>query len=148
MNIKNMSREELELMSNTDLTYELLKEYKKTMSTKDIFQKICDLLGYDESDFASKIGDFYTSLTIDKRFVMLDNAEWDIRDNHKIELIVDDDADESDEADDELEDDSDETDSEEENDDLDSIDDVDDDLDDDNDLADLAIVSDDESEEE
>lgn len=148
MSINNMSREELELMSNTDLTYELLKECKKTMSTKDIFQKICDLLGYDESDFASKIGDFYTALTIDKRFVMLDNAEWDIRDNHKIELIVDDDADESDESEDELEDNNDETENEEENDDLDSIDDVDDDLDDDNDLADLAIVSDDDPEEE
>ncbi len=148
MSIKNMSREELELMSNTDLTYELLKECKKTMSTKDIFQKICDLLGYDESDFASKIGDFYTALTIDKRFVMLDNAEWDIRDNHKIELIVDDDTDESDEVEDESEENDEDVDNEDENDDLDSIDEVDDDLDDESDLADLSIVSDDDSEEE
>lgn len=149
MKIKDMSKEELELMSNTDLTYMLLKEYKKTMSTKDIFQKICDLLGYDESDFASKIGDFYTSLTIDKRFVMLDNAEWDICDNHKIELIVDDDADESDEDTDDLEEDSDDIENDEDNsDDLDSIDDVDDDLDDDNDLSDLAIIGDDENEDE
>lgn len=146
MNVNDMSREELEILSNTDLTYMLLKELKKTMSTKELFKKICDLLGYDDNDFSSKIGDYYTSLTIDKRFVMLDNGEWDIRDNHKIEIPIDDDTDEDEE---EIEDEDNETKDESLEEDLDSIENVDDDLDDvDDDLSDLAVISDDESEEE
>lgn len=82
MGLKNMNKEELELLSYTDLTYKILKEEKKALNTPSIFHRICDLLGYSESDFENKIGDYYTSLTIDKRFIMLDNAEWDLRENH------------------------------------------------------------------
>lgn len=148
MSIKEMTKEELEVLSYTDLTYMLLKENKKTMTTPAIFKLICELLDYTDEEYTAKIGDYYTSLTIDKRFVLLDNAEWDIRDNHKIEVVVDDDEDEEDaleseESDSEDMDDSDEIEDEED------IDSIDDDLDDtDDDLEDLAIIDDDESEEE
>ena len=88
MKLKNMSKEELELMSYTDLTEMLIKENKKPMNTPTVFHKICDLLGYSEDEYASKIGDYYTSLTIDKRFVLLDNNEWDLRDHHSIDLSL------------------------------------------------------------
>ena len=89
MKIKDMPIEELELMSLTDLTYMILKENKKSMSTPIIFKEICNLLDYSDEQYASKIGDYYTSLNIDKRFVLLDNNEWDIRDNHSVELVMD-----------------------------------------------------------
>ena len=88
-----MSKEELELLSYTDLTYMILKENKKSMNTPTIFKKICDLLGYSDEEYSAKIGDYYTSLTIDKRFVLLDNAEWDLRDHHSIEIVIDDEED-------------------------------------------------------
>lgn len=148
MSLKEMTKEELEVLSYTDLTYMLLKENKKTMTTPAIFKLICDLLDYTDDDYASKIGDYYTSLTIDKRFVLLDNAEWDIRDNHKIDIVVDDDEDE----DESLESDEEDNDDIEENDDIDDAEDIDaiaDDLDDtDDDLEDLAIIDDEEVEEE
>lgn len=146
MSLKDMTKEELEVLSYTDLTYMLLKENKKTMNTPTLFKLICDLLGYSDEEYAAKIGDYYTSLTIDKRFVLLDNAEWDIRDNHKIELVVDDDEeemDETEESEEENEEEMDETDEEED------IDSMDDDLDDvEDDLEDLAIIDDEENEEE
>lgn len=148
MSIKEMTKEELEILSYTDLTYMLLKENKKTMTTPAIFKLICGLLDYTDEEYAAKIGDYYTSLTIDKRFVLLDNAEWDIRDNHKIDIIVDDDEDEEDaleseESEDEENEETDDLETEEE------INALDDDLDDvDDDLEDLAIIDDDESEEE
>ena len=37
MKLANLTPEELELMSYTDLTYALLKEYKKSMSTAALF---------------------------------------------------------------------------------------------------------------
>ena len=97
MKLKNMSKEELELMSYTDLTEMLLKENKKPMNTPTVFHKICDLLGYSDDEYASKIGDYYTSLTIDKRFVLLDNNEWDLRDHHSIDLSLEEDDEEDEE---------------------------------------------------
>ena len=94
MKLKNMSQEELQLLSYTDLTYKILKEEKKTLNTPTIFRKICDLLGYSDEEYAEKIGDYYTSLTIDKRFVMLENGEWDIRDNHVLNISLEDDDEE------------------------------------------------------
>ena len=86
MKLKDMKLEELELMSYTDITYMILKENKKTMNTPTIFKEICNLLDYSEDEYVAKIGDYYTSLTMDKRFILLDNNEWDIRDNHSVFL--------------------------------------------------------------
>lgn len=146
MSLKDMTKEELEVLSYTDLTYMLLKENKKTMNTPTLFKLICDLLGYSDEEYTAKIGDYYTSLTIDKRFVLLDNAEWDIRDNHKIELVVDDDEEEMDETEESEEENEEEMDETEEEEDIDSMDDDLDDVDDD--LEDLAIIDDEENEEE
>ena len=94
MKLKNMSQEELQLLSYTDLTYKILREEKKTLNTPTIFRKICDLLGYSDEEYAEKIGDYYTPLTIDKRFVMLENGEWDIRDNHVLNISLEEDVEE------------------------------------------------------
>ena len=51
MKLKQMSKEELELLSYTDLTYMILKENKKSMNTPTIFKKICDLLGYSDEEY-------------------------------------------------------------------------------------------------
>lgn len=141
MKLKNASQEELQLLSYTDLTYKILKEENKTLNTPTIFKKICELLGYTDEEYAEKIGDYYTSLTIDKRFVMLENGEWDIRDNHAINISLDDDEEEieTEEEEEVIE----ETEEDEEN-----IDDVidDDDLDDDveDDIDDLAVLDEEE----
>ena len=146
MNLNEMSKEELELLSYTDLTYKLLKETKITMNTANLFQEICNLLEYSESEFADKIGDYYTSLTLDKRFVLLETNEWDIRDNHSIDLSMDE-IDEE-EVDEEIEEDEEELEEELEeseelyDDDAEILDDDDDDLDD------LAILDEEELEEE
>lgn len=138
MKLKNMSKEELELMSYTDLTEMLIKENKKPMNTPTVFHKICDLLGYSEDEYASKIGDYYTSLTIDKRFVLLDNNEWDLRDHHSIDLSLEEDEEM-------MEEEVEEPEEEEEN-----IDEVNTDeeleVDDDDDIDELNIISDEDDE--
>ncbi len=143
MKLKNMSKEELETMSYTDITYMILKE-NKTMNTAELFKKICNLLELTEEEYGEKIGDYYTSLTIDKRFHMLENGEWDLMENHKVELQLDDD--EEIESEEETEEET-ETENEEEN--IDSLDSLEDELDDvDDDTLDLSIVTEDELEEE
>lgn len=145
MKLSEMRPDELELMSYADLTYAILKEGKKSMNTATIFHKICDLLGYNDDDFSAKIGDYYTSLTLDKRFVLLDNNEWDIRDNHSIKIELEE---EEEEEEDSLEEEPEEE-AEEEIEDNDTIyDDENDITDDDDDMDDLSVLSEDEMDEE
>lgn len=145
MKLKDMPIEEIELMSYTDLTYALLKENGKSMNTPTIFHEICNLLGFSDAEYAAKIGDYYTSLTIDKRFVLLENNEWDVCDNHSVKIEIDDDVEED------IEDEEEEEESIEEEVEDDNIDEVIDDEsldDDDDDLDDLEIVDEDDLEEE
>ncbi len=145
MKLREMPKAELEILSYTDLTYMLLKENKKSMNTPSIFKEICSLLGYTDEEYASKIGDYYTSLTIDKRFVLLENGEWDVRDHHSVELVLDE-EDEEDTVEEETDDE--EIEEETESEDIDAIVE-DDDLDDgDDDLEELSLVDEDETEEE
>lgn len=143
MTLKKMTKEELELLSYTDLTYMLLKEKNKPLNTPTIFKEICNMLDLNDEDYSSKIGEFYTSLTTDKRFLLLDSAEWDLREKHVVELLMD-----EDEEDEEIEE-SEENEIEDESvndDDIDSSDEILDDVDDD--MDDLAIIDEDEDENE
>ena len=55
MKLKEMSKEELEVLSYTDLTEMILKENKKAMNTPSIFKKICDLLELSEEDIQMEL---------------------------------------------------------------------------------------------
>ena len=140
MNIKKMTKDELELLSHKDITNLLLEE-KGKQNTADLFNKIIKLLELPASTFDQKIGDYYTSLTTDKRFILLDDGKWDLRSRYtsdkviKVEEIEDDEEEEEDEE------------VEEETSDDDSIatDDDESDLDDDDDdLKDLVVLDEDE----
>ena len=147
MKLKEMSKEELEVLSYTDLTEMILKENKKPMNTPSIFKKICDLLELTEEDYTNQIGDYYTSLTTDKRFILLDTAEWDLKDKHKVEIDLSEDDEE--EYDEESEDEEEEIEEDEESElDDESIEITDDEIDLDDDMEDLTIVDDEDLEEE
>lgn len=143
MNVRQMPLEELELLSYTDIAYELLKLDKKPKTTPVLFGEVCKLLEINEDMMLELIGDFYTTLTTDKRFLLLDSAEWDLKEFHVVKPIVDDEEEEevSDEV---IEDDTDETEDEAVVEDSEDFDDAEDDIDD---LEDLAIVSEEELEE-
>lgn len=145
MELKNMTKEELETLSYTDLAHLIIKENGKSMNTPSVFKKICELLEYSEEEYSSKIGDFYTSLTTDKRFLLLDNAEWDLRDNHSVKIVMDDEEEVEDE---EVEEETDEEEMDEQEEDIDTAIDDDDLVDDDDDMEDLAIVDEEELEED
>jgi DNA-directed RNA polymerase subunit delta len=89
--LKDINKEELELLSYTDLTYRILKEANKPLNTPTVFKEICRLLGYSDEAYANKIGNFYTSMTLDNRFVFLDSTEWDLREKHSVKVELDDD---------------------------------------------------------
>ena len=140
MNIRQMPLEELELLSYTDIAYELLKLDKKPKTTRDLFKEVCDLLQISEDNMLEMIGDFYTPLTTDKRFILLDSAEWDLKEAHCVKTIIDDDEDDEEGEEEEPEEEEDEAVSNDEED----FDDIDDDIDD---LEDLVVVTEEEMDE-
>lgn len=146
MSIRKKEKLELELMSYTDIAYEIIKEDKKQYNTPNLFKEVCNLLEITESEFESKIGDFFTALTTDKRFILIDSINWDLKENHIVKVVVVEDSDSEDieETDEEENEDEEESDSEIDEDDYseDAIDDIDDD-----DMEDLTIIDDEDIEE-
>ena len=138
-----IKKEELELMSNKDIAELILENSKRTINTADLFKKIMKLLDLPESSFESKIADFYTSLSTDKRFILLDNGKWDLRSKHTsdkvIKVVTDDDDEEEEEIQTPAEDDI-------EEDNYDDTEDEDYDEETNEELKDLVIIDEDELE--
>ena len=145
MNIKKMSIDELEQLSHADIAYELLKESKRGKNTAKLFKEVCKLLKIDDDTMMDMIGDFYTNLTTDKRFILLDNANWDLKENHSVKPIIDEeDEEEAEETEEEQsEEETEETEDEAVLEDDEDFDDIDDDVDE---LDDLVVVSEEELE--
>lgn len=146
MRLAKMKKEDLELLSHKDISYYILEEEGK-MNTAELFKKVVTLLELPEKTYEEKIGDYYTSLTTDKRFIMLEDGNWDLRSRHtsdKIVKVTTEDDEEEDIKDDIVIKDE----IEEDNYDSGDTDDDDDFVDADEDLKDLVVVDEDELEEE
>lgn len=151
MDIRKMPLDELELLSYADIAYEIIKEDRKPLTTPLLFKEVCGLLEIGEDTMMELIGDFYTTLTTDKRFTLLDGAKWDLKEFHKIKPVIDEedeefeDEEESQEDEDGLEEEITESEDDIVEDEVDEFDDLDDDMDD---LDNLSIVTEEEMEEE
>ena len=144
MNVRQMPLEELELLSYTDIAYELLKLDKKPKTTPALFGEVCKLLNISDDNMMEMIGDFYTTLTTDKRFLLLENAEWDLKEFHVVKPIVDEEDEDNTIEEHEEENLPEETEDEAVTPDEEEFDDIDDDIDD---LDDLVVVTEEEMEE-
>lgn len=142
MSIENLKKEDLELLSYKDITNMLLEE-KGAMNTADLFKKITSLLELPDSVYQNKIGDYYTTLTTDKRFLLLEDGNWDLRSRHTSDKVIipneqEDEEEEDLEIKEEQEEESNEYD--------DSVSDEDDFDDSDDDLKDLVVLDEEELE--
>ena len=143
MSVRALKKEEIETLSSKDVAYMIMEGSKRKLNTADLFKKVISLMELPESTFESKVADFYTSLSTDKRFILLDNGKWDLRNNHtsdKVVKVVDEDEEDEEEIE--------EKDSEEEIEE-DSFDDTDDEEYDDEtneELKDLVVIDEDELE--
>ena len=88
MKVDKMKKEDLELLSNKDITNLILEESKKPINTKNLFEKIIKLLDLPESTLKNKIGDYYTSLATDKRFILLEDGCWDLKSRYTSDKII------------------------------------------------------------
>ena len=55
MKIKEMSKEDIELLSYDDLAYMILVETNKKYKITDLFKKVCDYKGLSDAVFENKM---------------------------------------------------------------------------------------------
>ena len=139
MSIDKMKKEELELLSYKDITSMILEE-KGAMNTLKLFEKIVSLLDLPKSTVDKKISEYYTTLSTDKNFLLLEDGKWDLRKRHTSDkVLVAQDQDEEEDEEEEQEEEKMEMSEDEE--DFDSqISDEDDFDDGDDDLKDLVVL--------
>ena len=85
--MKEIKKEEVENLSYKDITFMILSNEKKGINTLDLFTKIVNILELPAKTIENKIGDYYTSLTTDKRFILIDGV-WDLRSRHTSDKII------------------------------------------------------------
>lgn len=136
MKLKEIPKEELELMGYDDIALLVLQEKGKKMKLRDIFVEVCKALELPDSTVDNQLVDFFELMSINKKFIMLKNGFWDLQTRHKLDVVIEDDDDEEEiveeDADDLVEEAEDE----------DIFYDKDDETDDlpDDDLADLVVI--------
>lgn len=144
--MNELTHEEMLNMSYKDITYLILNE-GKPLNTLDLFKKIIEMQELPKSVLDKKIGEYYTSLTTDKRFIMID-GKWDLKSNHTsdkfLNKVTDEEDEEADSFDEEnIEDDMYNDDELDETSSFDSNENVEDDFDDEEDLSEFVVVEED-----
>lgn len=140
--MKSIKKEDIKDLSYKDITNIILENNQNGMNTIDLFTMIVELLELPKSTIDTQIADFYTSLTTDKRFLLVDGL-WDLRSRHTSDKVLVDATDE--ELDEEELDESEDIDLENEEEDYE--DDIDNDTsydEDDDGLGDLVVLDEDE----
>ena len=89
MSLSKMNKEELELLSYTDIAKLYLEENQKTLNTASLFKEVCNLLSLSESEYSEKITDFFQSLTTSKEFILLSDGKWDLKSKHSVKIVMD-----------------------------------------------------------
>ena len=139
MKLNDIPEYELETMNYDDIAYIILKDEKQKMKINELFKKVCDALKLPEELFEEKIADFFELLTTDKRFIMLEDGYWDLKEFHNPKVVVDDEEDDLITNEEIEEQDDDRVEEQEDEDDIFYDTDTDDDLPDD-DLEDLVVI--------
>ena len=91
--------------SMCNVAYEVLKEVNEKVAFNALWEVVCQRLGIEGEEKNNLISNFYTQLTLDGRFMFLDENYWDLRVNHTYDEFSEDSYDSySDEEDEDVED--------------------------------------------
>ena len=95
MKLKDISREELEMMGYAEIAEIILNENKKKMKIVDIFKKICNVLGLTEKEFENNISEFFEIVSTNKLFTILPEGYCDLKTRHNTKVVIDEDDEEA-----------------------------------------------------
>lgn len=70
--------------SLVDYAFDVITERKEKITFKELFDEVIlkSKLSLSEGEIKVRMGKFYTQLSLDGRFVVLTDNNWDLRSNH------------------------------------------------------------------
>lgn len=85
--MKEIKKKDIVNLSYKDIANLILLRDGVGKNTLELFTEIVSLLELPSNTIDNSIGDFYTSMTTDKRFLMVDGL-WDLRTRHTSDKIL------------------------------------------------------------
>ena len=73
--------------SMVEVGYELLEKKQGPQSFNKFWNEVSEVLGLDKEEAQEFISDFYTNLSLDERFVLLEDNHWDLRSRQSFEKV-------------------------------------------------------------
>ncbi|MCH3909065.1 MAG: DNA-directed RNA polymerase subunit delta [Bacilli bacterium] len=73
--------------SMLEVAYEEMKNNKKSMSFAELYDFVVKTLEMNDDEKKANVGEFFTELTLDGRFVALTDNNWDLRARHTYEKV-------------------------------------------------------------
>ena len=73
--------------SMVEVGYELLSKKQGPQKFNKFWNETSQMLGLDEEEANEYISDFYTSLILDERFVLLEDNTWDLRERQSFDKV-------------------------------------------------------------
>ena len=70
-----------------DIAYQVLNDENKSMNFSELWQNVCSRMDLSMKNETNKMAQFFTNLSLDNRFALIDNT-WDIRARHKLEEVI------------------------------------------------------------
>lgn len=76
-----------------EASYEVLSEVGQELTFNELFEKVVEKLELEKESATKKIAKLYSDITLDKRFVSLEDNKWDLSKRHKFDDKVKDTSD-------------------------------------------------------
>ena len=67
--------------------YEFVSKHKESVNFKEIWEYVKQEAGLSEEQASAKVGQFFTNMMLDGRFVTLGDNEWDLRSRHTFDKV-------------------------------------------------------------
>jgi len=73
--------------SMVEVGYELLEKKQSPQKFNKFWNEVSEVLGLSEDESNEYISNFYTNLTLDERFVLLEDNTWDLRERQSFDKV-------------------------------------------------------------
>ena len=73
--------------SIVEVAYEIMQKKQGTQKFAKLYKEVSDVLEMNEEEVEQNISKFYTKLTLDERFVLLEDNTWDLRERQSFDKV-------------------------------------------------------------
>ena len=70
-----------------EIAYEFVSAHKEAVNFSEIWAHVVKEAGLSEEQASKKVGQFFTNMMLDGRFITLGENEWDLRERHSFDKV-------------------------------------------------------------